>query len=514
MRKQQTNFLVRLAKRATKGSIRALAYGLVGGLLILVVGFVLYLNSKPEPKVWHKAQLDTEFRATLPVHSFEDYLALENRLFAQLDEKVYAKIETKDKHQINRYHHGSLSDPSRWPTNWNRSFELPYSTPSAGVLLLHGMSDSPYSLRSLGQRLNAGGAWVVGLRVPGHGTVPSGLVHVQWEDMASAVRLAMHHLHKKVGERPLYIVGYSNGGALAVLYTLSALEDTSLALPDRLVLISPEIGVTKLAALAAWQERLGHLLGLRKLSWNSIGVEYDPFKYQSFALNAGKQAYRLTAEIQSRMTRLVPTGALTRFPPVLAFQSVVDATVSVPALVQRFFEKLPQGEHELVLFDINLLSRIEPVLKSAPREEMATLLRNAERLFALTLVTNENENSRKVIAKHWRPGDDEGTVSALDLAWPDRLYSLSHVALPFPEDDPLYGHIDTGTNPGIRLGNLAPRGERGILRISAADMLRLRWNPFYTYLERRVLEFTRLEARSQDATEDHVLSEQEHKPEI
>ena len=31
------------------------------------------------------------------------------------------------------------------------------------------------------------------------------------------------------------------------------------------------------------------------------------------------------------------------------------------------------------------------------------------------------------------------------------------------------------------------------LRISAADMLRLRWNPFYPYLEQRVVAFFKLE---------------------
>ena len=60
--------------------------------------------------------------------------------------------------------------------------ELPAKEPKAGVVLLHGMSDSPYSLRNLGQRLHASGGWVVGMRMPGHGTAPSGLTHATWED--------------------------------------------------------------------------------------------------------------------------------------------------------------------------------------------------------------------------------------------------------------------------------------------------------------------------------------------
>jgi len=137
-------------------------------------------------------------------------------LFKQLDQQVYQKIDEKDQRAINRYFRGSLSDPDRWPTNWNRSFVLPVDKPAIGVLLIHGMSDSPYSLRSIGQLLHGHGAYVIGMRVPGHGQAPSGLVDVEWEDMAAAVRLAVGELQDKSPGIPLYIVGYSNGGALAV----------------------------------------------------------------------------------------------------------------------------------------------------------------------------------------------------------------------------------------------------------------------------------------------------------
>jgi esterase/lipase len=311
--------MIRLVLRALKHAGRALLHSLVGGVFVLIVGAVFYLESRPDLKVWHTADLDAEFTAASPVARFADYMTLEDRLFRQLTEKVYDRIQPEDRREINRFHRGSLADPGRWSTNWNRSFELSVTSPRAGALLVHGMSDSPYSMRSLGQRLHNEGAQVVGLRVPGHGTAPSGLVSVQWQDMAAAVRLAVRHLREQVEDRPLVIVGYSNGGALAVHYTLEALEDDQLPLPARIILLSPEIGITKLAALASWQERLGHLLGLEKLAWNSIVPEYDSYKYGSFALNAGKQAYLLTAEIQSRLTKLGSTGDLRRFPPTLAF---------------------------------------------------------------------------------------------------------------------------------------------------------------------------------------------------
>ncbi len=271
--------------------------------------------------------------------------------------------------------------------------------------------------------------------------------------------------------------------------SICVLEDSTLPPANGLVLISPAIGVTPLAALAIWQARLGDLLGLPKLQWNAVLPEYDPYKYGSFAVNAGDQTYRLTLEIRSRLEALRGSAELMRFPGVLAFQSAVDATVSAPVLVKELFEGLPEAGHELVLFDINRYTDIEQILHEDPRQGIESLLGDASLPFTLSLVTNENEQSRRTVVRRKRPGDPQISETAVGVEWPDGLYSLSHVALPFPVTDPLYGGKHGIDSPGIRLGSLALRGERGVLQVSASDMLRLRWNPFYPYLERRVMEF-------------------------
>jgi alpha-beta hydrolase superfamily lysophospholipase len=474
-----------------KHTLKALGYGITGGVAVMIVVLVLQLERRPDLKIWHTVELDAEFTAD-GAKNFEDYLSTEARLFKQLDESVYSRIEPQDRRLINRFHRGSLSDPDRWSPNWNRTFELSGKAPKAGILLLHGMSDSPYSLRSLGQRLHGAGAWVVGLRLPGHGTAPSGLVGVKWQDMAAAVRVSMDHLRDKVGDRPVYIVGYSNGGALAVYYAISALENNALPSVDGMVLLSPAIGVTPLAAFAVWQARLGRLLGLQKLAWTDILPEYDPFKYNSFAVNAGDQVYRLTAEIQSKMKTLGDKKALERFPPVLAFQSAVDATVSTQALIDGLLGQLSPDGHELVIFDINRLSEIEQILGKDPLKSIEASLDHPGLTFTMSFVTNDSEKSRRVVVRRKRPGDNEIAEMSMGLMWPQGVYSLSHVALPFSPNDPLYGGPAAGNSPGIKLGDLALRGERGMLQIPAAAMLRLRWNPFYPYMERRLLEFVRL----------------------
>ena len=107
------------------------------------------------------------------------------------------------------------------------------------------MTDSPYSMRAIARTLADAGYYCLVLRMPGHGTVPAGLAKARWQDWAAAVRVGARHARSKVGAgKPLILVGYSNGGALVVDYTLDALGDSALARPDRLVLVSPMIGVT------------------------------------------------------------------------------------------------------------------------------------------------------------------------------------------------------------------------------------------------------------------------------
>jgi len=91
------------------------------------------------------------------VRTLQDYLDLEERLFRQLDERVVKKTPAGPDYDLVRFSGGSAADPSRWPRNWNRTFVLEGDARTGGVLLLHGMSDSPYSLRALGEARNRAG---------------------------------------------------------------------------------------------------------------------------------------------------------------------------------------------------------------------------------------------------------------------------------------------------------------------------------------------------------------------
>jgi hypothetical protein len=196
----------------------------------------------------------------------------------------------------------------------------------------------------------------------------------------------------------------------------------------------------------------------------------------------------LTLEVSGRIERLRRSGRLAEMPPVLAFTSLVDATVRAPELVARLFNPLPAGGHELVVFGLNRRAGVESLLKWRPDEWFAALEQTPDLSYRLTVVSNERDDSLAVVAREFG-ADGEIGARALGLAWPPDVYSLSHVALPFPETDPLYGGAPEPPSPGVSLGAIVLRGERGVLQIGDSAMLRQRWNPFYPYIEERMLRF-------------------------
>ena len=469
---------------------------LLSALLLVGAGLYLhYLWAGPEIKPWHRARLDAEFTAADyeggAVTTLAQYRAGEQRVLDQVRTEIMSRVEPRDRTIFNRFNPGSLSDPGAWDVDWNRTFVLePPGEPVGGVLLLHGLTDSPYSLRSVGLALQGLGFRVVGLRLPGHGTAPSGLLTVEVEDLQAATELAMRDLVASLGgTKAVFIIGYSNGAALAVNYALDARDDAELPQPAGLVLISPAIGITRLAAIGRIRTGISDLQGFGRAAWQLIEPELDPYKYQSFSFHAAGATQRLTSNLAKRVARLAEHGPVTGLPPILAFVSTVDSTVQAPAVVDALLGRLAADGHELVLFDVNRLAVVQPMLVADPAPLTRRMLAEPQRPFALTLVTNANSRTLEVKERRVPAGGVEATERLLDLAWPRNVFSLSHVALPFPPDDPLYGYAAARTPRHIQLGSIEVRGENGVLNVPGWMLTRQRSNPFHRYLVERIEEF-------------------------
>jgi alpha-beta hydrolase superfamily lysophospholipase len=474
-------------RRAGIWAIRLVATVVVVIVLLPILGALNALRAVPDLQPWHELRSRLEPRAAeiTPSFTLDDYLAREDAVFQEARARV-DEVVSKGANPLvpNRYVEGSRSHPGKLAFPGNRTHVLQAPEPRGGALLIHGLTDGPYSMRALAERLNAAGFYTLSLRMQGHGTVPGGLIDATWEDWAAAVRMGARHVRAQVGpDRPLVLVGYSNGGALITKYALDALDDATLPEPAKLILLSPMIAVSPAARLASSISRLGPVI--HKARWIDVVPEYNPFKYNSFPANAGAQTSMLTRALNRQLLEAERAGRLSRMAPVLAFQSVVDTTVSAPAVVQDLFDHLPHGRGELVVFDLNRIAGIDSF--TIPGAVLPKLIGDRSRPYSVTLVTNASTDTLEVAAMTVASGGQVMTTDPLGLSWPDEIYSLSHIALPFPIDDPVYGGEGRGREMGsVSLGRFSPRGEKSVLIVPEEVLMRLTWNPFFPYMAQRV----------------------------
>jgi alpha-beta hydrolase superfamily lysophospholipase len=463
---------------------------LVAVALVAVLGLrIVETQRGPALQPWHLYAPPEPDADAIARMDWPQYLAAEAAAFAAIEREVSRALPAAERGPFNRYDPESPIWPGRFAQDFNRSYVLaPEGRPVGAVVLLHGLTDAPYSMRHVAALYRDRGFVAIVPRLPAHGTVPAALAAVDWPDWLAATRLAMREARRQAGPgAPLHLVGFSNGGALALLYALEALDDASLPAPDRLVLISPMVGITafaRFAGVAGWPSLLPRFA---KAAWLGLVPEFNPFKYNSFPVNGARQSWRVTQALQARIQAASRSGAIARLPPVLTFQSVLDSTVSTRAIVAALYGVLPANGSTLVLIDLNRAAKLGPLLRPSQETALERLLPPAPRHYGLVVLTNAAAGSSTVVARTTPAGATEASEQALEAAFPIDVFSLSHVALPFPPWDGLYGSDpDPADDFGIQLGTIAARGERGALIVALDALLRQSSNPFYADMIARI----------------------------
>ena len=283
-----------------------LALVLVAGVAMLSVRAYRSMSGPPL-HAWHTF-VPAELKADeLDRADWSKYVAVENALMDSVRREVSQSLKADERAPINRYFEGSPVYPASFARDWNRSYVMePDGTPVGAVVLLHGLTDSPYSLRHIAKRYRDLGYVAIGIRLTGHGTVPAGLTDVRWEDWMAATRLAVREARRRVpAPAPLHLVGFSNGGALAMKYSLDALEDPALPRADRLDARDADDRHHALRALRRARGAAGAAAAVRERrvarAWSP---EFNPFKYNSFPVNGARQSYRLTDALQAQIQRM------------------------------------------------------------------------------------------------------------------------------------------------------------------------------------------------------------------
>lgn len=209
----------------------------------------------------------------------------------------------------------------------NSPFELvptKTQTKQYGVLLIHGLFDSPFVTRDIAEILHSQGLLVRSILLPGHGTIPGAMLNVTYEDWLQTVRYGIETFKKEVDQ--LFILGYSIGSALAIYETLQSPSDFIAGI----ISLSPALKIkSKFAFLSEWDRYLYPIND--RLRWLRITEEIDYARYLSIPFNAVYQCYELIKKINDTYRK--KSLSLPQFFAV----TLDDKTVSAQASLDYFY---------------------------------------------------------------------------------------------------------------------------------------------------------------------------------
>jgi carboxylesterase len=201
---------------------------------------------------------------------------------------------------------------------------------TTGVLLCHGFTGSPQSLRPWADYLAEAGLSVRLPRLPGHGTTWQDMAHTRWEDWYAEVDRSFDELRARSDE--IFVMGLSMGGCLAL--RLAELRDAAVS---GLVLVNPSLTAdTRLFALAPVLKLVvPSLKGIASDIKKENAVEVG---YQRVPVKAAATLPGLWRSTQARL------GDVTQ--PVLVYRSTVDHVVG-PASLKVLRSALPGEQLEV-----------------------------------------------------------------------------------------------------------------------------------------------------------------------
>jgi alpha-beta hydrolase superfamily lysophospholipase len=308
--------------------------------------------------------------------------------------KVLEDPNAADAFLLGRYHPGSVPERLALGTVHNHSYELTPATPPRGaVLLVHGLSDSPYSMRGIAQVFFDQGFDVVVLRLPGHGTIPGRCATSPGRTVrGGGARRALRRVAGRRGPSVLRRRALDRRRAPVALCRAGG-GGRLLPRPERLFLVSPAIGISPFAVLTNIVSGLSFLPAFEKSQWIDVLPEYDPYKYNSFPVNAGNQIYALTHVLRKALEEASERKRLDRMPRFTIFQSLVDSTVTASEVVNGLLLRLPGTGNELVVFDLNRREEMEGLIAPGPTATLQKLRAAPTLAVPLTIVGNRADGS-------------------------------------------------------------------------------------------------------------------------
>lgn len=318
----------------------------------------------------------------------------------------------------------------------NCPFEFKPKKPNGkGMLLIHGLFDTPFIMRDLGKHYAKQGFLVRSILLPGHGTIPADLLTTAPKYWFDATTFGVESLAKDVDN--IYITGFSTGAMLALHNALQ--PSPSQAKIKGLIMLSPAFAIdAKKSVLVNLYRMVSWMFTKQKWVFNDANPDFA--KYTSFPVNSAYLVQRVIVET-----------------------------------------KLLLNEHEASL----------PIFIAMSRDDETVRPEAALVFFASTY----NHNNRFILYSNERERFNDPRIQVTKSALPEKdILDLSHVSLPISASNPHYGvegdyqtrlcePAETNHDSTIYLGALSPENVR------QHRIKRIMYNPFYDDMLKQIDAF-------------------------
>jgi alpha-beta hydrolase superfamily lysophospholipase len=330
-------------------------------------------------------------------------------------------------------------------------FELVHPHSKKVALLVHGLTDSPFTYHDLAQVYFQQGYTVRTILLPGHGSAASGLQSVSVEQWQQTVHYAVERAVIDFDE--VILGGYSTGAALIIDHlTKQAFSPKITAL----MLFSPGSEPhNKQGWMAKWLDALPFV------NWIDKDADVDFAKYESFPLNAAAASYAAMSQINVKQLNKRPALTL----PLFSVISDIDATIDTRATI-----KLLNALHK----------------NNDPRyKQLDTLVLYGD----AAILPEQFAHDYRVINPQCNTKLCEG------------IYGISHIAIVNAPHNPHYGSGATYRNCSsfiddeqhyktCKTTTTPVLGERSVANLKHSPTLqRLTFNPFFTELTQQMSAF-------------------------
>lgn len=298
-----------------------------------------------------------------------------------------------------------LRAPFEWPIASDSQCASGIGGADKGFLLIHGLTDSPYLMRSMAKSIRGEYPCAVirAIILPGHGTIPGDSVDTEVMTHENWIKAATYGFRSfddpTLGVESVYAVTFSTGAPVVVNHLFEITQDKQqfdsqykdgIAEPKLKGAVFLSAAIKAATRGAIFSPILRHIW-----PWLNKHNEQDAVRYESFSTHAGAEFYLLTKDMHGDSFQFQR--------PLFVVISADDATVS-PGDALKYFCNADTKNKQMIWYESN----------ANTKKKLADYKVNHECLQNITV----------------RVAEDVAT---------DYYKQFAHTALSVDPDDPHYG---------------------------------------------------------------------------